>query len=623
MRAAGSDGVLVRPPGTSPAPARPAVTGARASGGSRVTARRLRGHADRLLRHVARHDAGWLALLACASLAGSAAEVLLPAATGRTVDALLGAPAARAGGAGWLGACALLAAVIIFSGASAQLASGMANAGSTAWLRRKLAGHILGCGPALLRRFATGDTVSRMVGATSDAGCAPAGAVVAITAVVPPAGSMLALGLIDPWLVAVFTAGLPVLAWTLRSFVRDVSDVSAEYQRAQGAIAARLVDALGGARTVAAAGTSGWELARILVPLTSLRQAGDAFWRIQARVAAQSLVIVPLLQVIVLAAAGVELSRHRITPGELLAASQYAVLAVGIGASLGQLNRLARGRGGGRRVAEVLACAPPRHGRAHLPAGPGCLAFRDVTVRLGGEDVLNALDLTIPGGASVAVVGKSGAGKSVLAGLAGRLLDPDNGEVTLDGTALGALNRDDLRRAVVYAFERPCLFGQTPKEAISFGSSQPSPELVMSAARAACAYSFVSRLPAGMDTALDEAPLSGGEVQRLGLARAFAHAAGARLVILDDATSSLDTVTEMQVSSVLASQLLGRTRLIVAHRAATAAKVDLVAWLSDGRVRALGPHHELWDDAQYRAVFGPGQGTAGPARGRPASRAAE
>jgi ATP-binding cassette, subfamily B, bacterial RamA/AmfB len=389
----------------------------------------------------------------------------------------------------------------------------------------------------------------------------------------------------------------------LRSFVRDTSDVSAQYQRAQGAIAARLLDALTGARTVAA-GTANWELARILVPLTALRQAGDACWRIQARVGAQSLVIVPVIQAIVLAVAGIQLARHRITPGELLAAGQYAVLAVGIGSSLGQLNRLARGRGGARRAAEILVCAPPRQGQGRLPTGPGCLQFHDVTVRLGGKDVLNGLRLTVPGGTSVAVVGTSGAGKSVLAGLAGRLLDPDDGEVTLDGVALPGLTREALRRAVVYAFARPHLFGQTAGEAISFGSPRPSPELVVSAAKDACAYTFVSRLPAGLDTPLQEAPLSGGEVQRLGLARAFAHAGGARLVIFDDATSSLDTVTEMQVASVLASQLRDRTRLIVAHRAATAAKADLVAWLSGGRVRALGPHRELWQDPEYRALFG-------------------
>ena len=99
--------------------------------------------------------------------------------------------------------------------------------------------------------------------------------------------------------------------------------------------------------------------------------------------------------------------------------------------------------------------------------------------------------------------------------------------------------------------------------------------------------------------------MSGGEIQRIGLARAFAHADEARLLILDDAMSSLDTVTEMQVSAALTSQLGGRTCLIIAHRAATAARADLVAWLDEGKLRRLQPHHQLWQDPRYRCVFTP------------------
>jgi ATP-binding cassette subfamily B protein len=102
---------------------------------------------------------------------------------------------------------------------------------------------------------------------------------------------------------------------------------------------------------------------------------------------------------------------------------------------------------------------------------------------------------------------------------------------------------------------------------------------------------------------MDEAPMSGGEIQRVGLARAFAHADQARLLILDDAMSSLDTVTEMQVSRALTGRLGNRTRLIIAHRAATAARADVVAWLDGGKLRALAPHRDLWRDSHYRSVF--------------------
>ncbi len=574
-------------------------------------ARGLRTDADRLLLRLARRGSWWLTLLGCASVAGAIAEVLLPAAIGRAVDAGLGAVrSAHAGGtARWLASCALLIAVIVASEAAVQLATGTASAAATAWLRKSAAGHVLRCGPGLLRSFSTGDTVSRIVGGTVDAGAAPASAVSAVTAVIAPFGSVLALGLIDPWLAVAFGAGFPALALVMRRFVRDSSDISADYQHAQGAIAARLLDALAGARTIAAAGTKGDEQHRILAPLAELRARGDASWRIQARAAAQGMVIVPILQVIVLAVAGFQLSKHKITPGELVAASQYAVIAVGVGASLGQVNLLGRARGGGRRAAGLLAQERPVYGAAGLGPGPGQLCFRRVTVRRGGEAVLDGLDLIIPGGASVAVVGRSGAGKSTLASLAGRLIDPDEGEVILDGFVLSELTRRALRDAVVYAFERPALFGETPFEAISFGGWRPTREQVLAAASDSRAAAFLARRPGGIQAPLGETPMSGGEVQRLGLARAFAHASHARLLILDDATSSLDTATEMLVSRVLTDQMGGRTRLIVAHRATTAARADLVAWLEAGRLRALAPHHELWADARYRAIFGAGPGT--------------
>jgi ATP-binding cassette, subfamily B, bacterial len=599
---------------------------------------------DRLLFAAARQGGGWLALLGAASLAGAAAQVLLPAAVGHAIDAILASNAtasslAARNPAGSLAACAILMAVIVGCGAVTDLATGVSGATATARLRRLLAGHVVAAGPRLLTSAATnantttsnstdfsaGDTVSRVVAGAADAGTAPASVLLAATAAIPPVGSVIALGLIDPWLAAAFAAGFPALAVILRTLVRDSSDVSTGYGQAQGAIAARLLDALAGAHTIAAAGTQARERERVLAPLPLLREHGYATWRVQARAAAQTMTIAPVLQVIVVAVAGVELARHRITAGDLVAASQYAVLAVGIGASVGLVSQLGRARGGARRAAELLARPCPRYGTRDLPAGPdpaghgpagrGELRLSGITVRHGGEAVLRDLDLTVPPGAAVAVVGRSGAGKSTLARLAGRLADPDVGTVILDGTDLRELTKASLREAVVYAFERPELVGDTPYDVIGFGFRRPDDTQVSVAAGQAQAAAFLARLPRQLSTSLDGTPLSGGEVQRLGLARAFAHADAARLLVLDDATSSLDTVTEMLVARAITSELSGLTRLIVAHRATTAARADLVAWLDGGRIRALAPHGELWADREYRAIFG--------AADRPADRAGE
>jgi ATP-binding cassette subfamily B protein len=169
----------------------------------------------------------------------------------------------------------------------------------------------------------------------------------------------------------------------------------------------------------------------------------------------------------------------------------------------------------------------------------------------------------------------------------------------LDGVPLQALNRQALRTAVGCAFERPTLVGTTVGDAISHDAV--GPVRTLAAARATHAHDFVSRLPDGYFTPLPEAPMSGGERQRLGLARAWP---ASRLLVLDDATSSLDTATEMQISKTLTEDRHRRTRLIVTHRTATAARADLVIWLDSGQLRAVGAHQDLWQDAAYREVFG-------------------
>ncbi len=173
--------------------------------------------------------------------------------------------------------------------------------------------------------------------------------------------------------------------------------------------------------------------------------------------------------------AGYLLTSHRLTVGEVLAASRYAVLATGVGVLVGQLSGLVRANAATRRLDEILTVPTPTHGPLHLPPGPGHLELRGVTARHGERTVLDGIDLVIPGGTTLAVVGRSGAGKSLLAAVAGRLTDPDAGEVLLDGVPLHALRHDALRTAIGYAFDRPALLGTTIEDTIAFGLRPPSP----------------------------------------------------------------------------------------------------------------------------------------------------
>ncbi|MEV4115555.1 ABC transporter ATP-binding protein [Nonomuraea sp. NPDC049695] len=548
---------------------------------------------DRLVIGAVRRSGPWPAVLAVTAVVGAAGELAIPYLVGRTVDAFV---TRQPDGTPWLALSAGAVAAVVAGESLGVWARGAGGAYAAATLRRAVLRHVLGAGNAATRHFPGGELVTRAGLNAEEVGRAPETVTGALALLVPTVGALVALTLIAPVLTLTLGVGIVVILLVLRAFLRASTVISGGYQQVQGEIAARLVDAMEGARTIAAAGTAAQEARRVLAPLPRLRAHGMSLWRANAGAAVQSGLVVPLLEVAVLIAGGFMLASGRLTVGELYAAARYAVLGASLSTSLGFVGGLARARAAAERVAEIFGLTPVAHGTRTLPPGPGTVEFRDVAV-----DGLTVGDLTLPGGSVTAVVGRSGSGKSLLAALAGRLTDPGRGAVLLDGVPLRELSREELRRAIGYAFERPVLVGETVSEAIS---QEPAEGPVIEAAQAACADAFVRRLPLGYGTPLRDAPMSGGERQRIGLARAFAQ--GERLLVLDDATSSLDTVTERQVSQALTTDPRARTRLIAAHRPATAARADQVVWLENGVVRARGPHHVLWEDPAYRAVF---QGT--------------
>lgn len=557
--------------------------------------------ADRVLVAVARHSAGrTVAVLGCA-LAAAAAALAEPAVLGHTLDLLLRrAPA----GPTWTLLCAAVIAAEVLLDAVAARLTGEVDGRSTARLRRLGLARLLGTFPHHAAHHAPGESAARLTAHATEAGKVPAAVAHALAALLPPLGALAALLLIDLWTALAFLMGVPLLLLLLRAFTRSTLTSVARYQQVQLATAGRLVEALAGARTIAAAGTAERERSRILAQLPELDTEGRRMWQVYGGTIARSSALMPMLLYAVLAVGGIRLSAGALGVGELLAAMRYASLAAGVGAVTGGLAAVVRGRAAARRTAALLALPPFEYGRAELPeGGPGTLELRAVRVVRDGSTVLRDISLVLPGGTTVALVGRSGAGKTLFAAVAGRLTDPDAGEVLLDGVPLRELTAEALRREVGYAFDRPVLLGDTLGDAIGFGPDPvPCPGAVRAAARAARADPFVRRLPHGYATRLADAPMSGGEVQRLGLARAFARAG--RLLVLDDATSSLDTVTAREVERALAREVRPGTRIVVAHRLSSAARADFVVWLDEGRVRASGTHDELWrSEPGYRAVF--------------------
>ncbi|CAN5141718.1 ABC transporter ATP-binding protein [soil metagenome] len=566
--------------------------------------------ATRLLVRTGRHAGPWVAVLSVNALVLSAADLALPAVLGQTLDAVLGGGAT----AGWLGAFGVLVLILVLGDVLEEWGVGAATARSTAWLRHSGLRHLLSVRPRGAQHLEPGELSARLVGNTAEAGTVAPDAVRAATVIIPAVGGTVALFLIDPWLGLTFVVGAPVFIVLLAAFAREAADLSTRYLAAQGQIAGRLVQALSGARTIAAAGTRDRETARVLAPLADLHRHGMGMWRAQTRITAQDVLVLSFVEIAVLAVGGLQLSKGQITPGDLLAATQYVALAATFGSVVPSITRLLQARAGADRVGDVLGIPPVVYGLARLPAaggpggpasgGMGRVEFQGVTVRQQGRLVLDRLRLVVPAGSMVALVGAAGSGKSLLAALAGRLLDPDEGQVCLDDVPLPDLDRDELRRAVGYGFERPALIGATLHEVIGFGADPASEHQVHAAARAARADEFIRRMPLGYQTPLGQAPMSGGEMQRMGLARTFAHAG--RVVILDDVAASLDTVTEHEISRALTGEMSDRTRILVAHRASTAARAETVVWLEHGRVRRMAPHRELWTEPAYRALFDAG-----------------
>ncbi|MFB7176328.1 ABC transporter ATP-binding protein [Streptomyces sp. NPDC056257] len=578
--------------------------------------------ADRALVAAARHSGGRTAAVLGCAVTAAAAALAEPAVLGHTLDLLLRRDPS---GPAWTLLCAAVIVAEVALDAVAARLSGEVDGRSTARLRRLGLAGLLRTAPHHAARHAPGETAARLTAHAAEAGKVPAAVAHALAALLPPLGAVVALFLIDVWAALAFLAGVPLLVLLLRAFTRDTRTSIARYQQVQLATAGRLVEALAGARTIAAAGTADRERARILARLPELGTEGRRMWQVYGGTTARSAALMPMLLYAVLAVGGIRLSAGAIGVGELLAVLRYAGLAAGIGAVTGGLAAVVRGRAAARRTADLLTLPVLGHGRAELPdGGPGTLELRGVRVVRSGATVLHDISLVVPGGSTVAVVGRSGAGKTLFAAVAGRLTDPDEGEVLLDGVPLRELTAEALRREVGHAFDRPVLLGDTVGEAIGCGPGPaPDPEAVRAAARAAGADPFVRRLPHGYGTRLADAPLSGGEVQRLGLARAFCHAG--RLLVLDDATSSLDTVTAREVERALAHRIRPGTRIVVAHRLSSAVRADLVVWLEEGRIRAAGPHAELWrDEPAYRAVFAADAGAAadGEAAAGPVTEAA-
>jgi len=318
---------------------------------------------------------------------------------------------------------------------------------------------------------------------------------------------------------------------------------------------------------------------------------------------------VPQLGVaIVLFAGGLAVTSGALTIGGFFAFNLYLAMLVMplrmLGMWVGQVQRAVAS---GSRVFELLDEEPKIVPAAHpvpLPAGAGELRFEGV--RFGydpARPVLDGIDLDLPAGRTLALIGATGSGKSTLAALVPRLYDVQAGRVTIDGVDVRELEPGALRRSIATVSQDTFLFSASVRDNIAFARPDASDAEVEQAARRAQAHDFVSALPHGYDTVIGERglTLSGGQRQRIAIARALV--ADPRILILDDATASVDATTEAKIRLGLREAMKGRTTIIIAHRLSTISLADELVVLDNGRIVGRGTDEELLrTNAVYRDI---------------------
>jgi ABC-type multidrug transport system fused ATPase/permease subunit len=267
-----------------------------------------------------------------------------------------------------------------------------------------------------------------------------------------------------------------------------------------------------------------------------------------------------------------------------------------------------RATASGERIFQVLdepEDVADKPAAVDLPAGDGEIRFENVSFSyLEGRPVLEQLDLALDAGTTLALIGHTGSGKTTLAALVPRFYDVDSGRVLVDGVDVRDVTLASLRREIGVIPQDPFLFSTTVRENIAFGRPEMTDAEVERAARLAQAHEFVERLPQGYGTVIGERgiTLSGGQRQRIAIARALA--VDPRILILDDATASVDATTEAQIRAGLREVMRGRTTLIIAHRLSTIALADEIVVLDRGRIVCRGTHDELLETSTvYREIY--------------------